>query len=359
MESRLATSPDASRRSASLDQFRGYTVAGMLLVNFVGGYAAVPAILKHHNTYCSYADTIMPQFFFAVGFAFRMTYLRRLERDGASAAWSHAAWRNLGLLALGIVFHGVDGRVQTWAELTALGPWGVVEQAFRREPFQTLTHIALSSFWCLPVIGAESWVRWCFLAISALLHLGLSASGWFAVASGRPVIDGGALGFLSWSIPVLLGSLTFDATRREGARAWVWSIVAAIAMMSLGVALSRIGGPTPPPFFPPDRPLDLWMMSQRTGSISYQLFAAGFALAVHRLFTALADSAGWTLGIFRTFGTTALATYLVHGMVFRVFKSYTPKDAPEWFVAISFVAAFTVVYRFARHLEREGGVIRL
>ena len=56
--------PCAGGRIASLDQFRGYTVAGMLLVNFLGGYQAVPAVLKHHNTYCSYADTIMPQFFF-------------------------------------------------------------------------------------------------------------------------------------------------------------------------------------------------------------------------------------------------------------------------------------------------------
>ena len=70
--------PPPSGRIVSLDQFRGYTVAGMLLVNFLGGYAAVPAVLKHHNTYCSYADTIMPQFFFAVGFAFRLTFLRRL-----------------------------------------------------------------------------------------------------------------------------------------------------------------------------------------------------------------------------------------------------------------------------------------
>src|SRR5208283_2501206 len=66
-------------RIVSLDQFRGYTVAGMLLVNFIGEFQAVGAIWKHHNTYCSYADTIMPQFFFAVGFALRLTFLRRLK----------------------------------------------------------------------------------------------------------------------------------------------------------------------------------------------------------------------------------------------------------------------------------------
>src|SRR5439155_5794828 len=82
------------RRILSLDQFRGYTVAGMLLVNFLGGYHLVPAILKHHNTYCSYADTIMPQFFFAVGFAYRMTFLRRLQTAGAGAAIRAVLRRN-------------------------------------------------------------------------------------------------------------------------------------------------------------------------------------------------------------------------------------------------------------------------
>jgi len=67
----IASGQADSNRVVSLDQFGGYTVAGMLLVNFIGGFREVGALWKHHNMYCSYADTIMPQFFFAVGFAFR------------------------------------------------------------------------------------------------------------------------------------------------------------------------------------------------------------------------------------------------------------------------------------------------
>jgi predicted acyltransferase len=78
-------------RLASLDQFRRYTVAAMLMVNFLGGYKVVPAILKHHNTYCSYADQVMPQFFFAVGFAYRLTFLKRATTLGAGAAASSPA----------------------------------------------------------------------------------------------------------------------------------------------------------------------------------------------------------------------------------------------------------------------------
>ncbi len=77
MSTATTTPKPPSTRIASLDQFRGYTVAGMFLVNFLGGYLATPLLLKHHNTFCSYADTIMPQFFFAVGFAFRLTFGRR------------------------------------------------------------------------------------------------------------------------------------------------------------------------------------------------------------------------------------------------------------------------------------------
>src|SRR5207244_1798369 len=55
-------------RINSMDQFRGYTVAGMFVVNFVGDLAAIPAVLKHNDTWFSYADSIMPSFLFAAGF---------------------------------------------------------------------------------------------------------------------------------------------------------------------------------------------------------------------------------------------------------------------------------------------------
>jgi predicted acyltransferase len=40
----------ANKRIASLDQFRGYTVAGMFLVNFLSPFVAAPFVLKHHSS---------------------------------------------------------------------------------------------------------------------------------------------------------------------------------------------------------------------------------------------------------------------------------------------------------------------
>ena len=201
-------------RIASLDQFRGYTVAGMLLVNFLGGFQAVPPILKHHNTYCSYADTIMPQFLFAVGFAYRLTFLRRVATVGMQAASVAVFRRNLGLILLGFVLYHLDGRVKTWEELTTLGFGGFATTAFQRSLFQTLVHIALTSIWVLPVIGAGTRVRVAFLTASAVLHVWLSQRFYFDWAWNRPVIDGGPLGFLTWTFPLLVGSLAYDVVAR-------------------------------------------------------------------------------------------------------------------------------------------------
>ncbi len=85
-------------RIVSLDQFRGYTVLGMMLVNYFGGYAVCPQILKHTHDYCSYADTIMPHFLFAVGFAMRLTFGRRMQTMGSSAAYLRMITRLLGLV---------------------------------------------------------------------------------------------------------------------------------------------------------------------------------------------------------------------------------------------------------------------
>src|SRR5207245_534241 len=115
----MGSEGSAAPRIISLDQFRGYTVLGMFFVNFVGSFDCIPAIFKHHNTYCSYADTIMPHFFFAVGFAYRLTLLRRLQSAGPRAAYFRAVRRNLGLILLGLVIYQVGGRVASWHNSSA------------------------------------------------------------------------------------------------------------------------------------------------------------------------------------------------------------------------------------------------
>ena len=161
-----------SRRIAALDQFRGYTVAGMFLVNFMGGYAVCPLLWQHHNTFCSYADTIMPQFFFAVGFAYRLTFGRRVQAQGLGAAYWKAVKRFLGLALVAIVVYGSDSAARTWNDLMTKGAFAALYDPIKSDWFQTLMHIAVTSLWILPVIRAGAGVRIFWMIGDALASSG-------------------------------------------------------------------------------------------------------------------------------------------------------------------------------------------
>lgn len=367
------TSPD---RVASLDQFRGYTVLAMFAVNFLSRFDVMPATLKHHNTYCSFADIVMPGFFFAVGFAYRLTYLRRREKEGAAAARRHAVRRAFALILLGVVLYHLDGSAATWAELRALGVHGFLTSAFQREVFQTLVHIGVTTLWVLPVIGASLFVRIGFASLSAALHLALSAAFYYDWVMHRPGIDGGPLGFLTWTLPLIAGSLAYDACpsyRPGGAAARVAAWGTALMIIGYGLSCLNVAtapntvspdaGPAAflvePPFAAPTRPVNLWTMSQRAGSVSYQAFAAGFSLALYAAFVLVADACGLSLGLFRTLGTNALAAYIIHGAVARAIRPYAPPDSPLWYALATFALFLAICYLFIRFLERHRLYLRL
>jgi len=368
----VSTDP-APSRVAWLDQYRGYTVLGMFVVNFLGGFVAVPALLKHHHTWLSYADTIMPQFLFAVGVGYRLTFRRRVERAGWWSAVGHAISRNLGLLLVAFFVHGVGRGVASWAQLT--GPEGTTALAngFKREFFQTLTHIAVTSLWVLPVIGFGVGPRAAWLVGSAVLHVALSHAGYYAWVNTSPVgIDGGPLGFLTWTIPLLVGSFAADALLVEKPRVGAMLALAA-GLMVVGYGLACLNRVTPPngpaetvadvfvepPFVPPSRPVNLWTMSQRSGSVTYLTFASGFALLVAVGFLVVIRATGWTWGALTTLGVNALVGYILHDLVSGAVKPFAPKDAPGWYVLLALLVFLFVCWVILRHLEKQKLFIKL
>lgn len=399
-----------SQRLTSLDQFRGYTVLGMFLVNFLGAYAVCPKICQHSNNYISYADTIMPQFFFAVGFAFRLTFGRRVELQGTGAAYRRVVRRLLGLVLISLVIYRVGPRAETWQALADLGVWGAIAGPLKCQWFQTLMHIAVTGLWLVPVIRSSPRVRILWIVGSAAAHVALSYAFYFNWVNGIPdgirAIDGGPLGFLTWTIPAGVGTLACDAvvSNRSRKRLLGTLLVWAVLLMGLGYLMScgtrfydvpadMVDGlrdskfaehpvwPTTeqieanlgksdlsqwmaePPFVPPPssdlRKWNYWMMSQRAGTISYLTFSAGFSLAVYVLFYVLCDWRGLQLPIFRTFGTNALAAYVIHGLVDAAVKPFVPKDAPGWYVVAGLLVFFWVTWVFVRSLEKREIYLRV
>ncbi|HTY37716.1 MAG TPA: heparan-alpha-glucosaminide N-acetyltransferase domain-containing protein [Bacteroidota bacterium] len=79
----MTSAPLLPQRLSSLDAFRGFAVAGMLLVNNPGTWdpAVLPRILEHAEwNGCTFADLIFPFFLFAVGMAMPFSEAKRKER---------------------------------------------------------------------------------------------------------------------------------------------------------------------------------------------------------------------------------------------------------------------------------------
>ncbi len=395
----MSTAPAPKARLASLDQFRGYTVVGMVFVNFVGAYVAIPLILKHRNTYCSYADTIMPQFFFAVGFAFRLAFGRRASSEGLFSAYGHVVKRLLGLALVAIVIEHIRPRAADWQSLIEMGPWELFRDPVTRSWFGSpLMHIAATSLWITPVIRARAGVRIGYMLLSVALQVVLSYWFYFDWVY-RYGVDGGPLGFLTWSIPTIVGTLACDTVLSgEGwsrvGRMLAWGAI----LMGLGYAMSSLttlynvpehrvaelqGQETAPdavvpsgerwrewswewaepPFVPPphedQRKHNFWMMSQRAATPSYHTFAAGFALVVYALFYVVCDKWGWQLGVFRTFGSNALVAWIIHNLVGNAVEPFVPKDAPLWYVITGFAVYFGIIYLMVRSLEKQKIFLKL
>lgn len=409
-EKQADTPQRQTERLASLDQFRGYTVAGMFLVNYFGGYAVCPQIWKHTHDYCSYADTIMPQFLFAVGFALRLTFGRRMQTQGNAAAYWRMVRRLFGLVLVSLVVYTVGPRAANWQQLVELGFWGAISEPLKRGWFQTLMHIAVTSLWLLPVIHCKASLRVWWMIGSALVHVVLSH--WFNytwVNTAPNGIDGGPLGFLTWSIPAIVGTLACDVFVQPRDRLRLFSsslfkvLLASLLLMALGWLIScgtrfydvptdqvearrtEKLDPNPviptkdqissklnegklssllaePPFVrPPDqahRKWNYWMMSQRGGTLAYPTFTAGFSLLVYLIFYVVSDLWALQLPFFRTFGTNALLAYVLHSMVSSAVQPFFPKDSPAWYAYSGLALFFAVTWVIVRHFEKQGLYLR-
>jgi heparan-alpha-glucosaminide N-acetyltransferase len=99
-------------RVASIDIFRGLTMAVMIFVNELDSVRGLPWWTHHapgNVNVMTYVDMVFPFFLFIVGMSLPLSIAQRLKRNSSVAAlWVHVIVRFLGLLALGLILANAE-----------------------------------------------------------------------------------------------------------------------------------------------------------------------------------------------------------------------------------------------------------
>lgn len=112
-------------RLISLDAFRGFTIAAMIMVNNPGSWSSVYAPLLHKPWHgITPTDLIFPFFIFIVGVSIALAYTKRLELGlPRKDMFGKIIWRSLKIFSVGILlafYHKVNSSAEGFSHLLGI-----------------------------------------------------------------------------------------------------------------------------------------------------------------------------------------------------------------------------------------------
>ncbi|HTV06594.1 MAG TPA: DUF5009 domain-containing protein [Acidobacteriaceae bacterium] len=202
----------APKRIASIDVFRGLTMAVMIFVNELAGVHGLPWWTYHAKrdwNVMTYVDMVYPFFLFIIGLAIPIAIRARLKKDTSKLAlWRHVLLRSASLIVLGLILANAD-KVDSahtglsgsmWGLLGLLGGvlyWNSYPESKRfRRLFKTLRVVGLL-----------------LLVVVYAIFRRLTPAGHVAWIDGRYPEILGLIGYTYLSVAVL-----YISTRR-----WLWA----------------------------------------------------------------------------------------------------------------------------------------
>jgi len=314
---------------ASIDQVRGYAIFGMILVNFLGFFHAMPWTFKHHNAGFSYADTIAPLFIFVVGMGFRLSFQRRTTQMGLAAARWSALKRYCIIGGIGIVLGGFDLRVSIW---------------------DALLDIACAGLLTLPVIHRGAAARVALACVYLVLYqVAFSLLGYGPWVMGNS-INGGPLGILSWAFILLFGTLAMDLVQTGDSRKLIRGCVV------WGVALSAAGLLLHVPWgtFKPE-----WTFSQRGMSSPYPLLSAGLSFLTFLAFHLLCERGNLRIPQLTVLGENPLVMYILQAFLIASFHEFLARDGAALYAVGWFVVLYGCCYAVAHYMHRNRIIVKI
>jgi predicted acyltransferase len=309
----------ANHRIDAIDQFRGFSIILMVLLNFTMSVESLPAWLKHSpDIGLTFLDLGAPVFIFAIGLTFGLSFRRRIARDGLSAAYGHFVQRYLSFIGIGAI-------ISAGQNLLGLNPvdfdWGVL-QAIGCAGLLTLTVIRLPA-WVRLVIG---------LGLLAIYQHLLNAL-WLQVVLRSQ--HGGLPGTLSWAAILIVATVFGDLYHLE-VRRKIFPL-ASVFCLAAGIALALV---VP--------------VSKNRVSASYDLITIGFSAVVFSIFYLT----NFKLDFFSAWGRNPILLYLFSFLLTGLFVlppfPVWHVQAPFWLVGLQALFILLILGTLARRWQKSG-----
>ena len=306
-------------RIASIDQCRGFAIVAMVGGNFAGHFEFMPAILTHHKYGLNIAELFGPVFFFIVGLGFRLSFLKRLERDGLAAARRAALRRYCIITAIGFVIY-MD---HLWDALTHIGMAGLLILPFiHRGPRTRLLVAAL------------------YLAIFQAAFLWTDYGPWLMERR----LNGGPLGALSWGFIVVMGTLAYDVSAgRRPTRVVPSLLLTGIALWIAGWALSLA--------WPGLK--EAWPFTRYGMTAPFPVATAGGAFLIYAFFYYVCNLRRFQFPVLGPLGENPMVMYLLLGglvVLSKVVIHFTHEPG-FWTGLLTYMAMCATCYSVARLMK--------
>lgn len=347
-----APTSGARERLVSLDVFRGMTVAGMLLVNNPGSWAAVFPPLRHATWHgWTPTDLVFPFFLFIVGVTAHLSLAPRRAKGATDGELLRAIVRRAAIIfGCGLALNAFP--FFQWGALPGLPDASLGDRVLWRlehlRVFGVLQRIAIAYLIGASLVLRGTWrthLAWC----AALLL------GYWGVMTLVRVPDTGLMGWQSLDDPSSPLSAWLDRQLLGPDHIWVggktWdpegllaSIPAAATVILGNLAGRWIGAPVPLAerlnalfgagalamvaglcwhwVFPINK--NLW-------TSSYVVFTGGMAAVTLATCMWAIDAHGWRRGVefFRIYGTNPLVAFVGSGVMARLLVSILKVPGPN------------------------------
>ncbi len=307
-------------RIKSIDNFRGFTMIIMVIVNYLSGINCVPGFLKHaSDTGLTITDIVAPAFIFAIGLTYKQSFDRRVSQHGPRVTYYHFALRFLAFIGIGAFFTAGAALV---SPDEAAGAWGVL-QAIGAAGLITLVFIRKNMFIRLSV------------GLVLLIAYQLILDNFWLITV-RSSAQGGLQGTISWGALLLISTALADLFHRKQRYNLIYAI-SSLAVLAAGILSSF-----------------LFVVSKHRVSLSYVLISVGASALTFFLFDTLTRLIKFRFILLEWWGKNPLLLYFIHmvllGVTFIPGNEVWYTSAPVWSALLQTSGFFLILCLIAWRL---------